>query len=131
MILELQSNRSVLSGLSKYYSKFRFTGGNVSAERWSLAAITRFRNRPLTAGRIIAAEAERYRQLAEAIMDLGRNVAESGPKTLRRRFGIADTFDRVSAEIQVLGSLLEFAITKLLDKLGPSVLFLERDPPPA
>jgi hypothetical protein len=128
MILELQTNRSVLNELSKYYAKFRFTGGNVSAERWSLAALTRIRNRPFAAGRLVAAGAERYRQLAEAIMELGRGVAESGPKSLRCRFGVADTFDRTSAEVRALGSTLEFAMRRLLDNAGPSPAFLEMRP---
>jgi hypothetical protein len=128
MILELQTNRSVLNKLSKYYAKFRFTGGNVSADRWSLAAIILYLNRPFAADHVITAEVERYRQLAEAIMDLGRTIAESGPKSLQCRFDVADTFDRLSAEVRALGSTLEFAMTKLLDKLGPSAPFLEKRP---
>ena len=120
MILELQTNRGVLNELSKYYATFRFTGGNVSAERWGLAAINRYLNRPFAADRIVTAEAARYRELAEVILELGQSVARSGPKTLPCRFGIADTFGRLSVELRALGSRLESVMTKLLDELGPS-----------
>lgn len=117
MVLELRTNRGILDGLSKYYAKFRFTGGDVSAERWGLAAIASYLNHPFAVDRISTAEAERYRQLAEAIMELEKSVAVPGPKSLRSRNGIADAFDRASTEIHVLARKLESAMTGLLD--GP------------
>lgn len=115
MLLELRNNRGILDGLSEYYAKFRFTGGNVSAEPWGLAAITSYLNRPFATEGISTAEAGRYRQLAEAIMDLEKSVAVPRPKSLRSRIGIADTFGRASAEIRALGNKLESAVTRLFD----------------
>jgi hypothetical protein len=42
-------------------------------------------------------------------MELGQSIAESRPKTLPCRFGIADRFDREAAEIHSLGNALESA----------------------
>lgn len=117
MLQELRINRDILNGLSKYYAKFRFTGGKVSAEPWNLAAITSYLNRPFAPEGISTAEAGRYRQLAEGIMELEKSVAIPGPKSLRSRIGIAETFGRASAEIRALASTLESALTRLID--GP------------
>ena len=116
MLLELRNNQGILNGLSKYYAKFRFTGGSVSAEPWGLAAIISYLNRPIATEGISTAEAGRYRQLAEAIMDLEKSVAVPGPKSFRSRIGIAETFGRASAEIRALASTLESAVTRLLDE---------------
>ena len=121
MILELQTNRIILDGLLACYGTFRFTGGVVPREPWGLIAMTSYLECPFAASRLSTAGAVRYRQLAEAIMDLGQAItAGARPRTLRCRYDIADTFGRDSAEIRALGSTLESAMTKLVAELKPS-----------
>ena len=103
MILELQANRMILDGLVKCYGVFRFTGGVVPREQWALVAMASYRQCPFAADCIGAAEVQHYQQLAEAIMNLGQEVAsEARPRTLRCRHDIADTFGRESSGIQAL-----------------------------
>jgi hypothetical protein len=126
MILELQTNRIILDGLLDCYGTFRFTGGVVPRESWGLVAMTAYLKSPFAAGRVPTAGAVRYRQLAEAIMDLGHTItAGARPRTLRSRYDIADTFGRDSAEIRALGSTLESAMTKLVAELKPSPALAE------
>lgn len=112
MTLELRANRVTLAGLMGRYDMFLFTGGGVSRERWDLVAITAYLDRPFAVGGVSPGEVERYRQLAETIVTLGQTVAEGGPRSLRSRRDIADTFGRASTELQRLGGALEAAITE-------------------
>jgi len=115
MIFELRANRVILAGLTDRYGVFLFTGGAVSRDRWSLDAITSFLDSRFAADRISPGEVERYRQLAEKIMELGQAVAAGGPRALRSRQDIAETFGRASAEIRRLGSALESAMVKSVE----------------
>ena len=128
MILELQTNRIILNGLLDCYATFRFTGGVVPREPWGLVAMISYLKCPFAADRISTAATERYRHLAETIMDLGQAVtAGAKPRTLRSRYDIADTFGRDSAEIRALGSTLESAMTKLVGELKPSPVLSETE----
>jgi hypothetical protein len=125
MIQELQTNRIILDELVDCYSMFRFTGGVVPREQWGLVAIASYLRRP-SADCIFTAAAERYRQVAEAIMDQVRAMtAEAGPRTLRCRHALAEAFGRESSEIRALGSTLESAMTKTIEELDPLPLLLE------
>ena len=126
MILELQNNQITLTGLLSRYGVFLFTGGEVPRGRWDLVAMTAYLERPFAADRISTAEAERYRHLAEAIMDLGQTSA-TGARTLRCRHDIGDMFGRDSSEIRALGSSLESAMTTLVEELRPSPLLSETE----
>lgn len=125
MIREFQTNRAILDGLLEGYGTFRFTGGLVPREPWDLIAIGSYRQRPFAAGRISTEALERYRHLADSIMASGQAIAAATwPMSLRSRYNIADTFDRDSSEIRVLGDSLETAMTQLAEELMPS-------PPPS
>lgn len=117
MLRELQANRIVLERLATGYGVFRFTGGVVPREAWNLGAVTSYLQHPFAAGRLPAAGAERYRHLAETIIELGREVTTgTGPRTLRCRFDIADRFDRDSSEIRTLGSRLQSSMARLIEE---------------
>jgi hypothetical protein len=121
MILDLQTNRIILDDLVNCYGVFLFTGGVVPEEHWGLLAMTSYLHAPFAADRISTAQTERYQQVAVTIMDLGHAIiAGAGPRSMRCRNAIADSFGRESSEIRVLGSRLESAMTKLADELKPS-----------
>jgi hypothetical protein len=123
MIRELRANQAILDGLVNAYGVFLFTGGVVAREQWSLVAISSYLDRPFAAGRISTAAAAHYRELAEAIMELGQAIAAGArPRTLRCRHDFADRFDRASSEIRALGSTLESAMMKLVEEMKPSVV---------
>jgi len=118
MLRELQTNRIILDGLVNCYGVFRFTGGVVPREPWGLVAMTSYLQCPLAADRISTAAIERYRHLAEMIVDLGRAItAGERPRSLRCRHDIAHKFARGSSEIRELGRKLESAITKLVEEM--------------
>jgi len=118
MVWGLQANRIVLDRLLKCYGVFRFTGGVVPDEPWDLVAITSYLQCPFAAERISTAAIERYRHLAETIVDLGQAItAGERPRSLRCRHDIAHKFGRGSSEIRELGSKLESAITKLVEEM--------------
>ena len=124
IIQELQANRTILGELQEYYSVFLFTGGVVSMEPWSLVAMTSYLHAPFAANRIPTAATERYRHLAETIMNLGQEVAVGArPRTMRCRYDIARRFDQDSSEIRALSGTLESTMTKLVEEL-------EMPPPP-
>jgi hypothetical protein len=117
IIQELQANAVILDGLLNSYRVFRFTGGHVSREPWDLVALTSYLQHPFAADRISFTSTERYRHLADVIMDSGKAI-ETGarPRSLRSRHDIAAQFDRDATEIRALGSTLESAMTKLVDE---------------
>lgn len=128
MIWDLQTNRVILDKLVKCYGVFLFTGGDVPRDRWNLVAITSYLQCPYAAACISTADAERYQQLAMAIMDLGDAITSGArPRTLRCRYAIAEDFGRDSSEIQALGSSLESTMTKLVDDLKPLPLLSETE----
>lgn len=113
MILELRANQATLDELVNWYGVFVFTGGDVPKGRWCLVAMISYLERPFATDRISTGEVERYKHLVEAIMKLGQGIA-AGPRTLRCRHDIADTFSRASSAVQALGSTLQSALTKVL-----------------
>ena len=113
MILELQANQATLDEQANRYGVFAFTGGDVPKGRWCLVAMISYLERPFATDRISTGEVKRYRHLVEAIVELGQGMA-AGPRTLRCRHDIADTFSRASSAIQTLGSTLESALKKVL-----------------
>jgi hypothetical protein len=117
MIQELRANRSILDELLEFYGTFLFTGGVVSTEPWSLVAVASYLQDPFAADRISTAATERYRHLAETIMNLGQEIAAGArPRTLRCRYDIARRFGRHSSEIRTLESTLESAMTALAEE---------------
>jgi len=120
MVRELQNNQTTLNELLNWYAVFLFTGGDVPRGQCDLAAMTSYRKRPFAADRISAAEVDRYRHLVQTLMELGQEIGAPGPRTLRCRHEMADTFSRMSSEIRALGTTLESALTKLLRKVEPS-----------
>jgi hypothetical protein len=113
MILELQANQATLDELVHWHGVFAFTGGDIPKGRWCLVAVTSYLERPFATDCISTGEVERYGHLAEAIMELGQGI-ETGPRTLRCRHRIADTFRQASSEIRTLGTTLESAFIRLL-----------------
>lgn len=117
MLRELQANRIVLDRLATGYGVFRFTGGIVPREAWNLGAVTTYLQHPFAAGRIPTAGAQRYRHLAETIVELGQEaITRTAPRTLRCRVDIADRFDRDSSEIRTLGSRLQSSMARLIEE---------------
>jgi hypothetical protein len=115
MIRELQTNRIILDGLANCYGVFLFTGGVVPREPWGLVAMTSYLQRPFAVDRISTAAVERYRQVAEDIMQLGQAVtAGARPRSRRCRHDIAERFGRESAEMLALGTTLESAMAELV-----------------
>ena len=98
----LQTNMSTLKELFDCYRMFLFTGGTVPRTRWELAAITSYIERPFAADRITPGDVMLYRHLAEAIMGVGEEVAATGPKSVRRRHGLTDTFRELFLDIRDL-----------------------------
>ncbi len=128
MIRELQSNRIVLDELLNCYGMFHFTGGVVPREPWRFVAMASYLQCPFAADHISTAAIERYRHLAETIMDLGQAITTGArPRTLRCRHDIAEKFGRDSSEIGTLGNTLEPAMTKLVEELKPSSLLSETE----
>ena len=117
MVLELQSNRAILDGLADWYGVFVFTGGHVPTAEWNLVAMTSYLEHPLAADCLSTSEIERYRQLAQAISELGQ--AGAGPRTLRCRHDLGDTFGQAASEIRVLTNTLESSVTTAMEKLWP------------
>jgi len=110
----LQTNMRTLKELFDCYRMFLFTGGTVPTTRWELAAITSYIERPFAADRITPGDVMLYRQLAEAIMGVGEEVAATGPKSVRRRHGLTDTFRELFLDIRALGRDLDASVTNAL-----------------
>ncbi len=116
----LQTNMRTLKELFDCYRMFLFTGGTVPTTRWELAAITSYIERPFAANRITPGDAILYRHLAEAIMGVGEEVAATGPKSVRRRHSLTDTFRDLFLDIRALGHALDASVTNALMALQPS-----------
>jgi hypothetical protein len=118
---ELQTNRSTLNELFDCYRMFLFTGGTIPLRRWDLGAIASYIERPWATDRIMLDDVVRYRHLAEAIMEVGKEVSASGPKSVRKRHSFTDTFRGLFAEIRALASALESSATNALATLPTSL----------
>jgi hypothetical protein len=117
---ELQTNRSTLNELFDCYHMFLFTGGTIPLTRWDVAAIASYIEHPCATDRNMLDDVVRYRQLAEAIQEVGKEVSGSGPKSLRKRRGFTDTFKGLFGEIRALASALESSATNALAMLTTS-----------
>jgi hypothetical protein len=107
---ELQTNQTVLDGLSNWYSVFAFTGGAVPSGLCQLTAVNSYLARPFATDCISTEDVVRYRGLIESIMTPKAGIS-AGPRTFRGRKQIADAFGRVAAEIRTLGSKFESALS--------------------
>ena len=123
MIQELQTNRIVLEELEKCYGMFRFTGGVVPRTPWDIVAVTSYLKCPFAPNCISTKEAERYRYLAETIMDLGEEVTTGErPRTIRRRHDISDRFSLYASEVRTLEGKLESDMMKLVAEMESTPL---------
>jgi hypothetical protein len=125
---ELQTNRSTLNELFDCYRMFLFTGGTIPMTRWELAAITSYIERPFAADQITHGDVILYRHLAEAIMGAGEEVAATGPKSVRRRHALTDTFRGLFLDVRTLGRALDASVTNALATLQASAL-IAKEPP--
>jgi len=115
MVLELQSNRAVLYGLSNWFAVFVFTGGRVPAAQWNLVATTSYLRHPAAANSLSTSDLERYRRLVQAIGDLGQTAA--GPRTLKCRHSLGDRFGLAASELRLVTDALEFSMTKAMETI--------------
>ena len=113
MVLELQDNRTALSGLTDWYSVFVFTGGRVPKAEWNLAATTAYLRHPVAADSLSISELERYRRLVQTIGDLDETAA--GPRTLKCRHSLGDCFGQAAAELRLVTEVLELSLTKAME----------------
>jgi hypothetical protein len=113
---EMQSNRSLLKGLRGPYGVFLFTGGAIPRMPCELAAITSYLDQPFAVERVLAVQMERYRNLAEMLIQQGQTPSPR-PRTLPCRRGLTDAFNRVSSEMEVLESTLEREIGRALQEV--------------
>jgi hypothetical protein len=117
MALELQSNRAVLDEMTNGYSVFVFTGGCVPTAHWNLVAMTSYLEHLSTTDGLLKPGIERYRDLAQAIGNLGQTGA--GPRTLRCRRDMGNRFDQAAAEIRLVTDSLASTMTSALERLQP------------
>jgi len=117
MALELQSNRAVLDGLTNGYGVFVFTGGCVPTAHWNLVAMTSYLEHPSATDSLLNSGIEHYRDLTQAIGNLGQTGA--GPRTLKCRHDMGDRFDQAAAEIRLATDSLASSMTSALERLQP------------
>lgn len=117
MLLELQTNRGILKGLTSWYGLFVFTGGDVPTAQWNLAAMTSHLEHPLATDCLLTSEIQRYRQLVQALGGLGQSGMR--PRTLRCRHEMGHKFRQAASEIRVLTDTLESSVMKALEELLP------------
>lgn len=115
MLVELQTNRGLLDGLTRWYGLFVFTGGNVPTAQWNLAATTSRLEHPLAADYLLTAELQRYRHLIQTFGELGQSGAR--PRTLRCRYEMGHNFRQAASEMRILTDALESSVMKALE--GP------------
>jgi hypothetical protein len=115
IMLELQSNRTVLYGLTNWFSVFVFTGGHVPTAEWNVAGTTAYLRHPCADDGISVSELELYRRLVQTIGDLGQTAG--GPRTLKCRRTLEARFDGAAAELRHVTDVLELSITKTIRAL--------------
>ena len=116
VVLELQSNRAVLFGLTNWFSMFVFTGGRVPTSTWSLAATNSYLQHPSAADGGTILDMQRYRGLVQTIVDLG-HTATGGPRTLKSRRSMGNCFAVAASELQLVADALELSMTKGMEAL--------------
>ena len=114
MILELRFNRTVLYGLTNWFSVFVFTGGRVPVAEWDLDATTAYLRHPAAADGPTVSDLNRYRWLIQTIRDVGQ-TATGGPRTLTCRRRLGDRFGLAASELQLLADALELSMSKLME----------------
>jgi hypothetical protein len=112
---ELQCNRILLKGMRSRYGVFLFTGGDIPRAPCELAAITSYLDQPFAAEHIPIAEVDRYRSLAETLIQQGQTPSPR-PRPLPCRRELTDAFNRLSSEMEVLESALERDIGRVLQE---------------
>ncbi len=115
MLLELQTNRGILAGVTSWYGLFVFTGGDVPTAQWNLAAITSYLEHPLATGCLLTSEIQRYRRLVQTLGGLGQSGTR--PRTLRCRYEMGHKFQQAASEIRALTDALESSVMKALEAL--------------
>ena len=115
VVLELQSNRAVLFGLTNWFSVFVFTGGRVPTASWSLAATNSYLQRPPMADDATILDMQRYRSLVQAIS--GIEDAGAGPRTLKCRRSVGNRFAAAASELRLVADALELSMKKVLEEL--------------
>ena len=115
MLLELQTNRGILKGLTSWYGLFVFTGGDAPTAQWDLAAMTSHLEHPLETDCLLNSEIQRYRQLIQTLGALGQSGVR--PRTLRCRHEMGLRFREAASEIRVLTDTLESSVIKALEEL--------------
>ena len=115
MLLELQTNRGILKGLTSWYGLFVFTGGDVPTAQWNLAAMTSYLEPPLATDRLLTSEIQRYRHSVQTLGALGQPGVR--PRTLRCRHEMGHRFRQAASEIRVLADTLESSVIKALEEL--------------
>lgn len=115
MVRELETNRAILDELAHGYQMFLFMGGDVPQNLWSLVELKSYHESPIAGGTISIGELQRYLHLARAIVELGEEVANARPRSLRSRRPIADDFEAASSEIRALSRSLESVMTNILE----------------
>lgn len=114
MVVELQSNRAVLDGLTNWYEVFVFTGGRVPTAHWNLIAMTSYLDHPSAADCPWNSGIEHYRHLALTIGNLGQTGV--GPRTLRCRHDMGDEFGQAASEIRLVSDSLVSSMTKAMER---------------
>jgi hypothetical protein len=115
VVLELQSNRAVLFGLTNWFSMFVFTGGRVPTSTWSLAATNSYLQQPSAAGGGMILDMQRYRGLVQTIGHIGDTG--TGPRTLKCRRSMGNRFAAAASELQLLADALELSMTKGMEAI--------------
>ncbi len=115
ILLELQSNRTVLFGLTNWFSVFVFTGGRVPAASWSLAATNSYLQHPTEADGGPIVDLQRYRGLVQAISDIGHT--DAGPRTMKCRRSLGNRFDAAASELRHVADALESSMAKAMRRI--------------
>ena len=116
MVRELQTSRTVLHGLTNWFSLFVFTGGRVPTAEWDLVATNAYLRQPAAAESPSPSELERYRRLVQTIDDMG-HTATVGPRTLKCRHSLGDRFGLAASELRLVTDALECSMTKAMEAI--------------
>lgn len=130
VLLELRGNRLIVDELAVCYRSFSFTGGEVPQDQWELGAVAACCADAEIDARVVPADAQRYCYVAQAIMELGRVVALTGPQTHGGRQAIASTFRALAAALDAIESELASAAAHgLAQRISAALPRCRHDPP--